>query len=169
VNCWISVVQGDWNGVLGQVCSANVKTPALKPFGIQALGELGRIDEMIATYASAESTLSPKNLLFCRLFVLAFSGRVEGVRVLLSRQLRFLRARDKAYWIVIANRAAAIHHEDARRVLASHARTTDDETFRRRAERILEAAPGSPGPALSAESRATIVAIENALLMAKRG
>jgi hypothetical protein len=163
LNCRISMAQDDWEGVLSQFCSAADKMPDLKAFGVRALGELGRVNEMIATYASAESGLSPDNLLFSRLFVLAFSGYIDGVRCLLSRKLRFLKSRDKAYWILIASHAAGTTDEEARRALASYACTADDERFRGMAERLLDAAPRPAGPALSEESRATIAAIEKAL------
>jgi hypothetical protein len=167
LNCWISIDQDDWEGVLGQLRSAG-DTTGLKWLEIRALGELGRIDEMIMTYASAESVLSASNLPFCRLYVLAFSGRADAVRSLLSRQLRFVRPRNKAYWISIAGQTAETRDEEARRVLASYVRGADDETFRRTAQRHLDAGPTPGGAALCAESRATIAAIEKTLGKTKR-
>jgi hypothetical protein len=168
LNCWIHSDQGDWEGVLGQIRSAGDTMFALKGLEIRALGELEHVDEMIATYASAESILSARNLPFCRLVVLAFSGHADGVRSLLSRQLRFVRPRSKAYWIFIVGQAAGMRDEDARHILASHARAADDETFRMNAQRHLDAGPTPGGVALSTESRATIAEIEKTLAKTKR-
>lgn len=168
LNCWISIDQDDWEGVLAQLRCAGDPT-GLKWLEIRALGELGRVDEMIATYASAESVLSAGNLQVCRLYVLAYSGRTDAVCLLLNRQLRFVRPRNKAYWTFIADRAAGTLDEAARCALASHVRAADDETFRRTAQRHLDAGPTSGGVALSAESRATIEAIEKTLQKTKWG
>jgi hypothetical protein len=167
LNWRIPVAQGDWEGALGQLRSADDATPALKCFEIRALGELGRVDEMVSTYASAKYVLSPLDLLFCRLYILAFAGRLDGVRFLLGRQLRFLRPLNKAYWIFIAVRAAGGHDDDARHSLASYARAAESETFRVNAQRHLDAMPMSCGVALSSELQATIAAIEETLLNSK--
>ena len=167
LNCRISEDQDDWERVLAQLRGAGDKPSVLKPSEIRALGELGRVDDMIAAYACVESVLSPYNLLVGGLFVLAFSGRTEAVRSLLSGQLRSLSPQRKALWIFIAGRAAGTDDEEARRVLVSCARAADDETFRRRAHRHLNAAAAPGGSALSAQSLATIAAIEERLRKTK--
>jgi hypothetical protein len=149
LNCYIAIARDDWEGVLAQIRSAAEATSALKWFEIRALGELGRVQEMAMTYVWAESDLSASNRLFCRLYVLAFSGHFDGVRSLLSRRLRFLRSRNKAYWIFIASQAAGMHDDDARRTLASYVDAADDETFRRAAQRHLAEAPAADRDVLS--------------------
>jgi hypothetical protein len=151
LNFYIAMAQDDWEGVLGQIRSAGEATSALKWLEIRALGELGRVEEMVMTYVWAESDLSASNRLFCRLYVLAFSGHFDGVRSLLSRQLRFLRSRNKAYWIFIASQAAGMPDDDARRTLASYVDAADDETFRRAAQRHLAEAPAADRGVLSLE------------------
>jgi hypothetical protein len=163
LNCLIPFAQDDWDGVLGQLRSAGDTISALKWLEILTFGRLGRIDEMVMTYASAESILSASDVRICRLYVLAFSGRVDAVRSLLSQQLRFVRPRNKAYWIFIASEAAGTRDEDARRLLESCLRAADDETFCKAAQRRLNAEPTPGGVALSAESRTTIAAIEKTL------
>jgi hypothetical protein len=140
LNCSIFVAQDDWLGVLTQVRSMGDAKP-MAWLEVRALGELGRVEEMAMTHAIAvaESVLKPSDVLSCRLFVLAFTGRVEGVRSLLSRQLRSLRSERKAYWTFIACQAAGAHDEEARRRLQAAADATDDETFRRAARRHLDA------------------------------
>ena len=167
LNYWSSVDQDDWEGVLGLLRGADNRAN-LEALEIRALGELGHIDEMIAAYAAAESSLPAGNLLMCRLYVLAFSGRTDAVRAVLSRQLRFVRPRNKAYWIFVAGRVAGTPDTDARRVLASDVATADDETFRRAAQRHLAAGRIPGGASLSASSHATISTIEKALAKNKR-
>ena len=135
LNYSILVAQDDWLGVLTQVRSMGDVKP-LASLEIRALGELGRVQEMATTYAiaTAESVLTPSNLPYCRLYVLAFTGRLDGVRSLLSRQLRSLSSERKTYWTFIACQAP-----EARRHLEAAADAADDETFRRAARRHLDA------------------------------
>ena len=132
----------------------------MKLIEVRALGELGRVDDLVKTYTSLGPNLSPIDLQFCRLYILAFGGRIEGVRALLGRQLGFLRPRSKAYWVFVAGKAAGTPDDDARRALASYAHETEDETFRVNAQRHLDEAPKLGKVALSGESLATIAAIE---------
>jgi len=140
LNCSILLAQDDWMGVLTQIRSMGDAKPMIY-LEIRALGELGRVEEMAMTYAIAvaESSLAPSDTLWCRLYVLAFTGRVDGVRPLLSRQLRSLSSERKAYWTFIACQAAGMHDEEARRRLETAADAADDETFRRAARRHLNA------------------------------
>ena len=151
LNCYIAMARDDWEGVLAQIRSTAEATSALKWLEIRALGELGRVEEMAMTYVWAESDLSASNRLFCRLYVLAFSGHFNGVRALLGRRLRFFRSRNKAYWIFIASRAAEMHDDDARRTLASYVDAADDETFRRAGQRHLAEARAADRRVLSSE------------------
>jgi hypothetical protein len=124
LNRSILIAQDDWMGVLAQVRSAGDAKPMVR-LEIRALGELGRIEEMAMTYAIAvaESVVNFRDVFFCRLYVLAFTGRVDGVCSLLSRQLRSLSSERKAYWKFIACQAAGTHDEEARRLLESAADT----------------------------------------------
>ena len=167
LNCYISIAQDDWEGVLTQSRSAG-DTNGQKWFEIRALGELGHFDEMVMTYASAESVLPLADLPVCRLFVLAFGGRADAVRSLLSRQLRFLRPRNKAYWIFIADQKAETCDEHAQRILASYARATHNEFFRKTAQRHLDVGPSLGGAGPSTEAVSIIAAIERALGKKKR-
>jgi hypothetical protein len=154
---------GDWEGVLERIRSVDEPLPAMKWLEVRALGELGRIDDMVKTYASLRPDLPPIDLQICRLFLLAFGGRIDGVRALLRRQLGFLRPRSKAYWVFVAGEAAGTPDDDARRILASYAREAEDETFRVNAQRHLDEAPMLAKVAFSTESLAAIAAIEERL------
>jgi hypothetical protein len=135
LNLWIPLAYGDWQRVLGQIRSVDETLPAMKWLEVRALGELGRVDDMVKTYASLGPNMRPIDLQFCRLYILAFGGRIDAVRALLGRQLGFLRPRIKAYWVFVAGEAAGTSNEDARRALASYARETEDETFSVNAQR----------------------------------
>lgn len=163
LNLWIPLAYGDWEGVLGQIRSADEMLPVMKLLGVRALGELGRVDDMVKTYAAPGAKLPAIGLQFCRLYILAFGGRIDAVRALLDRQLGFLSPTSKAYWVFVAGEAAGTAEADARRALASYACATDDETFRVNAQRHLDAAPTPRKVALSTESLATITAIEEGL------
>jgi hypothetical protein len=127
-------------GALSQVHSMSDEK-AMAWLEIRALGEFGRVEEMAMTYAIAvaESRLASNDLLFCKLYVLAFTGRIDAVQSLLTSQLRSLSSERKAYWTFIACQAAGKHDEEARSRLEAAADTADDETFRRAARRHLGA------------------------------
>lgn len=146
LNCWILVAEDDWTGVLSQLHSMSDAKP-MPSLEIRALGELGRVEDMAMTYAIAvaESSLAFNDLPFCRLYVLAFTGRIDAVQSLLSRQLRSLSPERKAYWTFIACQAAGKHDEEARGRLESAADAADDETFRRAARRHLDASLATEG------------------------
>lgn len=170
LNFRISIEQDNWQSVLDKSGDPGDKPLAQKPFEIRALGELGRIDEMIASYAemiaaypSAQSAVPLNDLVSCRLIVTAFSGRLDAVRTLLGRFPRLLSSRDKAYWTFIATQASGIDDEEARRDLMAHAHAAKDEAFRRMALRHLNAAAAPSRTAVSVESLATIAAIEETL------
>jgi hypothetical protein len=103
-----------------------------------------------------------RELDLCRLNALAFAGRVDGVRTLLQGRLRFLRPEVAAYWSFIAATVAGTS-DDSRSALAAYARQSDDESFRRAAQRHLAAAVPSASPALSPASSAAIAEIEAAV------
>ena len=163
LNCWISFAWGDWENLLEQARSAP-EASDLQWCAIRALGELGRIDEVIATYASAESVMSPESLLAARVTVLAFSGRTDTVLSLLSRKPQFFDPRTNAYWIFVAQAASGSRDEGAWRSLAGYAYAADeDEAFRKRAQHHLDAGPGQAKAVLSFESLAIVAAIEKSL------
>ena len=88
---------------------------------------------------------------------------VGAQKLLLSKHFRSFSSRDKAYWGFIAAQAAGAEDEEARRVLVSFARDADDETFRRRAQRHLDAAAPQRGPVLSTESLEIIATVEETI------
>jgi rhomboid protease GluP len=165
VDVQIAVVEGDWNAVLDCIHRADAELrPGLSAWEIRALGETGRLDDMAKAFPKEPMGPVGSDNYFGSLFVLAFGGRPESVRLLLGRK-PLLHSRD--YWLAIAAKGAAAEaaggNDAWRGVMAAFAATTQNESFRRAAQRQL-AAPDPGGSALSAESIATIDAIEQQLL-----
>jgi rhomboid protease GluP len=149
----IARARDDWEGVLDSVRpSASVD---LKSLEIRALGEVGRIDDMVRTYAAAKSKLAGLDRYLSHLFVMAFCGRVDSVRLLLEHQLPALAPDTKDYWIAIAAKASRGNDGAWRRSLERLASATQDSTTRRAAQRHL-AAPDCGGALLTPESQAAV-------------
>jgi membrane associated rhomboid family serine protease len=160
LDCSIAMMRGDWAIALERN-EAGTKATWIE---VRALGELGRVDDMISAYASARFRQPDHDQRLCVLFVLAFTGRVDQVSTLLRGDLRILAAERKAYWSVVAANAAGAVDEEARRTLTDHAAASDNEGFRLDAQRLLMAAPVPGGVVLSPESAAKIAELEQALL-----
>lgn len=164
LECCSATAREDWAGAIAHSGGAS----NAKWIEIHALGELGRIDDMVGTFAAALSRTRDPNLRITRLHVLAFAGRVDAVRALLRSDLRFLEADRKAYWSVVAANAAGIADEAARRALADCARASREDAFRRAALRQLSVTVPRAAVVLSANSQAWIADIERSLLGARR-
>jgi hypothetical protein len=158
LDCVTAWARGDLTGVLDY--SRDV--PELRGYEIRALAELGRVDEMITAFAALRPRPRGRQLDLYRLIALAFAGRVDGVRTLVQGKLRSMRPEAAAYLSFIAATAAGLS-DDSRRALTDHARESDDESFRRAAQRHLAAAVPSASPSLSPASVAAIAEIEAAL------
>jgi hypothetical protein len=158
LDCATAWAHDDWTGVLDH--SRDV--PELKGYEIRALAELGRVDETIAAIATLWPKPRGRDLDHCGLIALAVAGRIDGVRTLLQGKLRFVRPDVVAYWSFIAATAAGVS-DDSRGALEACARQSDDEWFRRAAQRHLAAAVPSASPTLSPASAAAIAEIEAAL------
>jgi membrane associated rhomboid family serine protease len=115
---------------------------------------------MARAFPSAEIGAAGTVSYFCHLFVLAFGGRLDSVRLLLEQKPPL---HSKDYWIALAAKASGCNEAEWRRVMATFARTTKNESFRRAAERHLAAISDPRGPALSSETTAAIDAIEQRL------
>src|SRR5215831_638281 len=90
---------------------------------IRALGELGRLDEMVQIYQKAARQLPLGSRRECMLFVLAFTGRVERVQPLLDRPSFAIDDDSKTYWMGVARLRRDIHDEAARSMLRRLAET----------------------------------------------
>ena len=129
--------EDDWPGLLRHIRAHPVSAIALKSQEIRALGELGRIEEMLHVYAAARSQLVGPALIECQLSVLAFCGRAEAVGSLLQRQLAGLNADAKAYWAAIAARAGGSGDANSEAILRRLAQSSGNPTTRMSAARQL--------------------------------
>src|SRR5262249_37519523 len=128
---------------------------------IRALGELGRLEEMVQTYRGAERWLVPSKRHECLLFVCAFTGRLGCVEHLLGRALRILGDELKAYWIAVTRLRRDRQDSAARTTLQGWVANGLDARVRRSAARELERAEqaGPPLPPLTPETERLIDAL----------
>ena len=157
----IAIVQADWNAVLDCIQKADEELRReSKAWEIRALGEIGRLNDMVQAFSKEKIGPVGSDSYLCCLFVLSFAGRLDSVRLLLGK-MPWLHSKD--YWLAIAAKASGRNDEEPRRVMAAFASTTKNESLRRTAERHLAATLDPGVPALSPESTATIDAIEKHL------
>ena len=93
--------QRDWDRLLMLSRAADIALAEVKPREIRALGELGRLEEMVQTYRAAAKWLLPPIRRECMLFVLAFTGGVERVQQLLDGPLSAIGDESKTYWLAV--------------------------------------------------------------------
>jgi len=130
----------DWNGLLTLARDGDVPFTDAKPREIRALGELGRLDEMVQTYQKAARRLPLGSRRECMLFVLAFTGRVERVQPLLDRPSFAIDDDSKTYWMGVARLRRDIHDEAARNMLRRLTETSTPDGVRRSAAQQLQQA-----------------------------
>lgn len=146
----------DWQGVLDCARRQPGATSDLKSLEIRALGEIGRIDEMVRVYAAAKSKLLALDLYLAHLFILAFCGRVESVGSLLEHRLRSLAPEAKDYWTAIALKAGGGNDDAWRGLLTNLVGPAQDTTTRRAAARHLAAPPYQARALLTPASLAAV-------------
>ncbi|QGM96688.1 rhomboid family protein [Methylocystis parvus] len=96
--------RGDWEKAL--VLAQNPENARqLASYRLRALGETGRIEEMIRDFARSADSTPLEQTVFAWLFVLAFAGRPHEVEELAFRVMR-LDADTADYWIAVAKRHA---------------------------------------------------------------
>jgi membrane associated rhomboid family serine protease len=154
----IAQAQDDWTSILAHIQGADEQLRlGLHSLAIRAYGELGLIEQMVQTFARIDVPQSRRD---CGLFVLAFTGRLEGLRRLVARRYRSLHTKD--YWIAIAAKASGSKDLDWRLLMAAVAARTNNESFRTAAERHL--ANPQLSPPLTPTTAATVAIIEQELL-----
>lgn len=148
--------QNDWQGLLEHFREHRDEIAGVGSLEVRALGELGRLDEMVQAYELAAPRLNPYDMLEARLFLLANGGRPDAVQDLLKGPLAALGDDAKAYWTSIALRASgaplATWQEPLRTTLAK----SRNKLFKARAERTLNATVIDPASALSPRAAAIV-------------
>lgn len=152
-------IAGDWNG-LAEVCDeADARDPLpLLMSRLRALGETGRLHEMVALLARYPVG-SGERYLVCRLFALAFCGRVAAVARLLP--LLPFDADGKEFRLATAEIAGGARDEGLLRLAAIA--DSDDAIAAAAVKRRRAVALAQPQDRLTAADQLTIAAIESGL------
>lgn len=156
---WICRARDDWDGVLEFAKDAPNAT-GIAAVLIRALGETGRLDEMVRVYIREKRGLSGSNLYYVQLFVMAFCGRANGVEFILRHQLRLLSAEAKSYWRAIAALASGRNAAAARDAFSEIELNASDPRIRAAAQRRLSVPLAENAATLPPEAVAAAAAIE---------
>ncbi len=78
--------QAQWLDVLEILKSSPDAASGLASLRLRALGEVGRIGEMIRFYDSSKTAMASFDLQMAQLFLMAFTGRIAAVELMLSQQ-----------------------------------------------------------------------------------
>lgn len=138
--------QGRWADALA-IVRASPNARELASIEIRALGETGRVGEMIEAFSRLKGALAGYHLLYAQLFVLAFAGRGAAVEHVLAAQLRSLDDETKTYWRAIAAFNDPARREEGLAMLARLAASASRATTRHAAERhraVTALAPVEP-------------------------
>jgi len=148
----------DWEALLVLARAQVVDFSEAKPREVRALGELGQLDAMVRTYEDAEKWLLPPSRQECRLFLAAFTGRVEAVRQLLEAGLSAMEDETKAYWMAVAQLRADRRDAVARAMLRRLGETGASDRVRRSARQQLQHLDlaGATAPARSQETERVV-------------
>ena len=157
-----AAAQDDWGRVLVYSRQSDAANELLKPYEIRALGEIGRLNEMVAVFAHARAILSGHNLVISKLFVLVFSGRNAAVDRLFEGPLSGMVDEAKFYWRAVATLCSGGDVELGRRTLATLADTAAQPKMRTAARRHLAIA--APGDSLVPSTLAVVNALEDQTL-----
>jgi rhomboid protease GluP len=170
-------LRGDWQDIvqwgLGSDLSAGLQAVASgkseltrDPVGLalvmRALGEVGRQDAMVELAQVSGRLLMGKGTVFhlARLFLFAFTGRLEAVKALLAGPLVGYTHEVKQYWLATAELALGDAPAAAGRL--AELMRSDDAVVRAQAEARLEQARTghSPWPPLSESARRALEVAE---------
>ena len=130
--------QADWHRVVVLSHPADTGLGNRMPLHMRALGEVGRLDQLVQTYHDTAAAIFPDTRQHCMLFVFAFTGRVEGAQRLLDGPLASLDDELKRYWSAVAALGQDHTDEAARAVLDTLVKESARERLRRSAAGHLE-------------------------------
>jgi rhomboid protease GluP len=151
-------LDGSWDKMLAE--SGDDPSSDALQFRLRALGETGRLPEMVAAFARSRSRHEAPNP-SAQLVLLAFCGRVAGVSAVLDGPLSPLSRDAKAFWLATAELAAGDTQQGHRRLTEVMERA--GQGLRRSAERRLHAPLRDPATALAPGHWRVIAALEGEL------
>jgi rhomboid protease GluP len=153
----------DWDGLLActePVAGGERKIPAqLGPLRLRALGETGRLSEMVAFFRASRRTYNGASLHLCRLFLFGFCGRKTAVETLLRGPLAALEDDTKALWLATAELTAG-EVAAGRARLTELARRATGKPAAVAARRRLDSPPERLAAALDDDDRQQLAAAE---------
>ncbi len=153
-------LQGRWEDVLAILRDPANDTRGLHEYEIRALGELGRIDEMVAAYERSKAYLNALSLRNAQLFMLAYLGRPHAVTLLRTGKRLPMHPDFLAFWEAVAVFNAAGRRGEGRGMLERVAMTSGLDAVRQTARLYLDRAGASGQPAISIEARAAADRLE---------
>ena len=133
---------------------------------MRALGEVGRLDQLVQIYHDTAAAIFPDTRQHCMLFVFACTGRVEGAQRLLSGPLAGFDDESKRYWSAVAALGQDHTDEAARAVLDTLVKESARERLRRSAAQHLERVTRQdyvPAPLDNENARAVNALVKGAL------
>ena len=136
IDVTIARVRGRWGDVLSIIEAAG-DARGLQEFEIRALGELGRVDEMVAAYERCKSKFLGISLRNVQLFVLAFCGQRQAVALLRQSRKLPMHPDFLTYWDAIATFNAPGRREEGRGMLTRLAEDSELAAVRCAAQRYL--------------------------------
>ena len=150
----------DWERLLVLSRSADLNDTEAKPRELRALGELGRLDEMVLTYKGAGRSISPWRP-GCMLYVFAYTGREEGVQQLLAGPLSRIEDDSKNYWLAVAKLRKDHNDETAHSMLKTLSEAGLRDRLRRGAAQLVELVSQNAyvPPSLGEENARTVDAL----------
>lgn len=142
--------RGDWAAALAATERADDPHLMVRTLKIRALGERGRIDEMVQAYETAKTRLIGEHAAEALLFVFAFTGHADAVDRLLNGALKTYPAETRNFWIARTRLRADPGDMTAAVMLDHLSVAASRERSRLAAARARVEAPAPLSPALAA-------------------
>jgi rhomboid protease GluP len=149
-----ATTRSDWPAAVAAAERSQDPNLVIRPLKIRALGETGRLDEMWRAYDDAKTRLIGAQHSEALLFVLAFTGRIDGVMRLLQGPLKGYPPDTQQFWLARARRRADPTDAIAAAALHKLATTAVRERSRVAAAKALN----ETMPPLSADADVAITA-----------
>jgi rhomboid protease GluP len=142
----------DWEAFLdGEGGSQTIDDPKLLSMRVRALGECGRLSEMVWASSRTRALFGATNVALDQLFVLAFCGRPDAVAALVDGPLSALDPETKEVWLATASLAAGDPDGKGRAALNALAETGASMPVRNIARWRLANPPANPREQLGPE------------------
>jgi membrane associated rhomboid family serine protease len=156
----IALERGDWQQIVDIVTETAEPGMSLRALEIRALGELGRVEDMVRLYETAKTGMSGAELQMVHLFVLAFAGRIVATQSNLSGANAHLDGDTKAYWQAVALGAQAATRDQELAILERLSISAGRLRVRSAAQRRLDRADRAPLAPLSPAATQIVDGIE---------